>query len=470
MADYKYLEDERKKLWDRISAIEKHLNETPSALEVEIRTHADKARQCLMQAEEDALCISEFRQEASGTFEATQHLSANFFDEHNRISKLHVEFEAFHREASLIVPQLQKWQSNIKMMFDELSQIYANNPDMQVKLKEFDANYNKADELFLKADATYKSINTRKSEIDSLYYAIAGHASENEDGTTTKTPGLKDKLSESYAKLEADFASLQVYMETENNKFMGRIEDFENLKSMEFKTAFKSWNTDHDAITKKIEELLPRALTAGLSHAFSEKKVQEDTESKQHAKSFMLAIVCMMTISLIPICASLFSLYKGEGLDATILKIPRLVLAILPLYIPALWFAYSSNRKGNLSKRLIEEYSHKEALSKTYEGLAKQISSISDKCDTNGLQEKLLYTILEVSAENPGKLISDYNKADHPLMDALDKSIKLTNSLEKLAKIPGFGKIATSLSAKAEKVAEAQAKKVNQGIDAVTKN
>ena len=51
---------------------------------------------------------------------------------------------------------------------------------------------------------------------------------------------------------------------------------------------------------------------------------------------------------------------------------------------------------------------------------AKELESFEDKNIDAGL---------EVNSKNPGKLISDYNKSDHPLMDVLDldKSIKLTN-------------------------------------------
>jgi len=56
-----------------------------------------------------------------------------------------------------------------------------------------------------------------------------------------------------------------------------------------------------------------------------------------------------------------------------------------------MWVAYSSNRKMNLSKRLSEEYSHKEVLSKTFEGLSTQINNISDEKISGDLRNKLLY-------------------------------------------------------------------------------
>ena len=120
----------------------------------------------------------------------------------------------------------------------------------------------------------------------------------------------------------------------------------------------------------------------------------------------------------------------GITLEQTILRIPNLVFAILPLYIPPLWVALSLNRKMNLSKRLIEEYTHKEVVSKTFEGLSTQIEGIKDSKVSNELKIKLLRNILEVSTENPGNLISNYNKSEHPILDRIPAISKIINGSE----------------------------------------
>ncbi len=172
----------------------------------------------------------------------------------------------------------------------------------------------------------------------------------------------------------------------------------------------------------------------------------------------------MVCVSLIPFYVSIRALIDNVEMAEVILRMPRLVVAILPLYIPVLWIAYSSNKKLNLSKRLIEEYTHKEVLSKTFEGLSTQILNIKDSEVSSDLSNRLLYNILEVSSENPGKLISDYNKSDHPLMDALDKSVKLANAVERLTKIPGLSKLVSVLDKKAKDIVSEVAKDANSGV------
>ena len=70
-----------------------------------------------------------------------------------------------------------------------------------------------------------------------------------------------------------------------------------------------------------------------------------------------------------------------------------------------------------------------------------------------------------MSAENPGKLITNYNKSDHPLMDALENSAKLADSVSALAKIPGFSSLANKLAQKADNVIRENSKKVETGLD-----
>lgn len=229
----------------------------------------------------------------------------------------------------------------------------------------------------------------------------------------------------------------------------------------------QEWENKFITLEKKTESLLPNALTAGLSSAYSLKKKDEIIESTKLTSRFTYGIVGLILVSIIPFVISLVSFFKGVPLNDLIHRLPRIVLSILPLYVPVLWFAYSANKKMNLSKRLIEEYTHKEVLSKTYEGLSKQINDIEDEVISGELKIKLLYNILEVSSENPGKLISDYNKSDHPLMDALEKSTKLSKAVDKLENIPGLGKLSKLLASKSKKIIKEQADDIEDALESV---
>lgn len=328
--------------------------------------------------------------------------------------------------------------------------MFANYAAYTEKLKKLVDLSNSADESSTKIEAIIKQLTARKKEIDETYYEIFGYTTTDEaSGVITIITGKKDELEKSYTELKSN------------------LDDFAVKKNKEFNDTLTKWKDEYSSTLNKIESLLPNALTVGLSYAYSDKKDAEIKESAALEKDFKKYVGGLIFISFIPFVISIYLLITGVTLDAAILKMPRLVLSIFPLYIPVLWVAYSANRKMNLSKRLIEEYTHKEVLSKTFEGLSKQIQSIEDADISADLKTRLLYNILEVSSENPGKLISDYNKSDHPLMDALDKSVKLTNAIDHLSKIPGMSKLVNVLDNKSKKVLEKEAKKAASGIDKV---
>lgn len=294
-----------------------------------------------------------------------------------------------------------------------------------------------------------------------------GYTETDAAGNKSEVAGLKQELEDSYSDLITKINNFTNEITSVKESTVKAYVEFLSEKNIDYDAKVDQWNARYDFINDKITKLLPMALTTGLSYAYTEKKAHEENDLKALNSKFNYSIWGLVGISIIPFIVSLVSLFNGKTLEETILTMPRLVLAILPLYIPVMWVAYSSSKKMNLSKRLIEEYSHKEVLSKTFEGLSRQIDDIDDEDISSALRNKLLYNILEVSSENPGKLISDYNKADHPLMDALDKSVQLANAVEKLSKIPGMSKITDIISKQRTKILEEQSDKAQKGLNAV---
>ncbi|QQX80223.1 hypothetical protein JK628_22610 [Shewanella sp. KX20019] len=232
-----------------------------------------------------------------------------------------------------------------------------------------------------------------------------------------------------------------------------------------FNEHIESCDRAHNDSLNKIRKLLPDALTAGLASAYEAKTKAEEEDLKKHNSTFSKSIIVLVIISIIPFVLNAVRLFQGDNLVTTIKDTPYLVFAMMPLYIPVLWMAYSANKSFKLSKRLIEEYTHKGVISKTFEGLSTQVNEIEDSPISQELKLKLLFNLVSVNSENPGKLISDYNKSDHPLMDALDKSSQMADAVVKLAKIPGFSRMARHLDEKASKVLADENQKISAAID-----
>lgn len=276
----------------------------------------------------------------------------------------------------------------------------------------------------------------RKNQIDQVNIEIFGQDVATSDDKSEHVDGIRDNIRKSFDKAELDLKDL-----------IGRA------------------HSDVDSVTDQLRALLPGGMAAGLSAAYEAKADVEIASLRRLDKQFIFAILSLMAVSLIPFAVDIYLLSQGkEFLD--VLRLTP-VLQILPVYFPALWFTYSTSKKVNLSKRLIEEYTHKSVLGKTFSGLSNQIDSLpKESAVAHELRTRLLYNVLQVSAENPGKLISDYNKADHPVMEALETSSKLSDSIEALERIPGFKQLTKWLTKEKEGLEEKISTKVAAGIDA----
>lgn len=356
------------------------------------------------------------------------------------------------KEASVELNQLQE-------KIEIVDSLYEQQDDLTNKIDELTDSYKTGTDLSNKVEALYNSIKSTKNEIEIVSNEVLGYYDEieNDNEEANYNEGLKDKLEKSFNVIKQEI-----------KEFNDEVEELKESTNNQYNEFIEDRKEEYEGLVKEVEELLPRALTNGLSSAYSKKKDDEIEEKNNLNIQFTRSILGLIIISLIPFMASIYLIL---GLDKDIISVikdmPNMVFAMFPLYVPFVWLAYSSSKKLNLSKRLIEEYTHKEVLSKTFEGLSKQIENIKDDTISSELRIKLLYNILSVNSENPGKLISDYNKADHPLLDALDKSAKLSDAVESISKIPGLSKLTKILDEKANKLQKEQDTKVNSGLEAV---
>lgn len=458
---YDYLESERKKLWARLLELEKEIGKKTSDYEKEAKQSSKKASEYRNKSNESyELAKTNAENAQAKAEEAKQSLTI--------IKSIKTKSEDCYQKISDYSTELNSKITNITECIETLEENFENNSVLVEKLKKLEENFDQGEEIIAKIEVLHKSIQPKKKEIDNLHREIFGFTDtqkdENDVDIEIKIEGLKDHLEESYNDLSEELDLLKSDIIKTKNETLNNYNLFIKEKEDFFSKTIENWKNEHDNVLNKINKLLPNALTAGLASAYSEKRESELLESKKYAGNFRNAALGLIGMSLIPFILSVFFIWKGKSLHDVIMDSPRFVLAIIPMYIPILWIAYSSNKKLNLSKRLIEEYTHKEVLSKTFEGLSHQINNIEDKDVSADLKIKLLYNILSVNSENPGKLISDYNKSDHPLMDALDKSASLSDAVEKLENIPGLSKIAKILDKRARKLLKEQADKVDSTL------
>ena len=462
-----YLEEERKKLWQRLESLEKYADGLKA--EIDRRTSDDEK-----EARQNSRKASEFRNKIEAKLNEANQLVEQLSNELESARKTKNEINDFSNEATqqkLAVDEaksrlddaesdFEKKLETINSRIGNIDAIFEKYPDLESQLSDIDAFTVKIEENLEKSGVSLTAINKRKKEIDDLHLEVFGYVQTDEDtGEETKIKGLKGELDSSYEELKNKIGESFENVEKLNDDYKNRYGSFEE----EFKSKYKKINDD-------IASLLPDALTAGLSSAFSNKKDDEVQSSKKLRRNFNIGIFFMVMVSLIPVYISITFLNDGIGLKEVIYEIPRIILAIIPMYIPILWFTISANKKLNLSKRLIEEYSHKEVLSRTYEGLSTQIENLDDPKQSEELRYRLLSNFLQASSENPGKLISNYEASDHPVMEALEQSYKFQMTIDRLEGIPGMGKVAAMLERKAKKKIAAKEEIIDKALSDVSSN
>lgn len=452
---YEYLDEERKKLWAE-------LRNTQSKLEVFVST---------LSGDTDAIQtgIRSLGLKAAKAYNRIVERDSQLDDlSGNMASRLDLVKQA-EKEATILNSSLAATNEKVA---DALSKIDDGLSNFDNSMGTLEKQSESVKECLEKAEQYVKKAEEVKSELQSQVEDISDNHEqcvkdyeeiskfhsllfgyEKDDGEIVE--GRKQKLENVYAELEQKIDRTKTDAEVFENDYKRQCTDF-----------LEEAKVEALAIANKIKGLLPDALTAGLSSAYNENRKLEEAEQKSQLSLFKWCIGGMMALALIPVVLNLYLWIEKDFTVMQLLeKLPREMMCILPIYIPLFWMAIFANKRVNLSKRLIEEYKHKEAVSKTYEGLAKQISEIGDDNTSKELQARLLYNTVMLSEKNPGELIKNFNRPDNPLLDVLNQSSRFAEAVEKLGRIPGLSKL-FQVAEKQQKKKERLAAELEESIEA----
>lgn len=431
--------------------------------EEDARLSAEKSKAILTEIESSKLLIdSSVKQIESSAEEITIkseeliNTANEAIQQKSQIEKLHKELEDLINEVTELKEKMNEALSESSTKLDEINQNLLECEDLPEKLAEAGSKLSQLEEKFSQVEDVVNHSVKRKGQIDELHRTILGQDIKTEEGEVEHIDGLKEELEAAYNGLDERIQKLD-----------DEVDQTVEEVNVKFNSLLEQSSEEYDSVSNKLKSLLPDALAAGLSAAYEKKKSEEEGSLKKSSQLFYKLIFLLVIISCIPFAVDFYLLFVQKlPLLEVIKDTPKLLVTMLPLYFPILWLAYSTNKKVNLSKRIIEEYTHKAVLGRTYEGLSNQINSISnDDGMSDELRVKLLLNILQVSAENPGKLISDYNNSDHPLMEALENSEKLGSSIDRLENLPGFSALVARLSSKSKRIRKEAESSVEKGLE-----
>lgn len=418
-----YLNEEREKTWERIARLENNIDELnqniQEALDLaksKISVDEANAKTALVNATAYAETAKNKSQEITqlleeinpiiDSYKTNKTLLENSIKKAEEIDEKHDEFMENATAISAEQIKIQSVQSQVNSALTN-----AQNSETQIKSLETSSttSFNKINDLLSKSTEL-------KTEISDLYDEVFGYetnAGEHEEGLKEELDKTYNELSDNMKMLSDNFVQLKKEKEEEFNDVIS-----EAIKK-------------HDAIVAEIKSHLPDGVAAGLAGAFHEKKETETQTMEKDYKKFDHLLKWMIGVAILPFLVYIIWLFNGKSLDEIIKTIPNMTFAVLPLYAPLVWLGIHLNKKINLSKKLIEEYAYKEAISKAVTGVSEQIKSLKDDEASQEIYENLIRLVISASADNPGKYITEYNKCDNPVVEMLSDPKKFEKLLEK---------------------------------------
>lgn len=218
---------------------------------------------------------------------------------------------------------------------------------------------------------------------------------------------------------------------TDNIKKLTALEN--KGQELIFKSANLLSNTTTDALSKQFEEKRKEE-NGGMKYItyWKKEKIKKWGNYQRTSFGFFGILILIITIFLFSdrFIELLFSI-KPEELNQTATIIARLLTKIT-MSAPLVWLAIVQNKKMNLSKKLAEEYWHKEIVAKTFVGLSEQIDKNTEGDTAKDLRIKLLDITLDTIGKNPADCIDNQDNSDHPVTNILkytDKKLEKANTL-----------------------------------------
>lgn len=256
-------------------------------------------------------------------------------------------------------------------------------------------------------------ISQDNSSLLSVYEFVFGDKSKN-------IKGIKDKFVEVDKKI--------LGYEGEASRVVSYLKQQKELSDEIYRNqndTFKEFVNKCEDLTKRVEGLLPGASAAGLSEAY-------EIAMKEHKRSLFLWIY-FFGVSLVSMMGILYFLFLNgwwsfnaiDSLGETVIKVIRVVTAESPL----LWLAIVSSRKMNQFIMLIEEYRHKWATMRVYDGMRKVVKEIDKGNTENSPEAQLFIELLKTVQKNPTMSLEKV-KSDNILAELKDFLNKTSKSAE----------------------------------------
>lgn len=246
------------------------------------------------------------------------------------------------------------------------------------------------------------AIETALSEAKTLLQSIESTKTQSEQSATLAI--------ESLTKLKAN-AQEEAKELTTLTKKATDLESNVDESTQKIEELISSNSQNFAELTTKIEGLLPGATSAGLAYAFETRRQAISASQRYWKWTFIGSLGSSFVAGL---CLLSGYLPFGGG-DTSSLDWTQFVRGILPRLIllsPLFWLAGFSAKQLSVRFRLEEDYAHKEALSRAFEGYKREMSTMTESSKVAG---DLANVVISALGDPPVRLYDKHISTESPL-------------------------------------------------------
>ena len=357
----------------------------------------------------------------------------------NSYSKsIEASLSSFHDKAKSLLSEIQTFKEQTIVNTEESGEAHA-------KIIELEASYFDDSET----ESLSTRVNKFESEIEEMYEKVNSFKSELFDGDSANEPvsseiraALDSAVSESESITSLlkevgdkvnDFKGYYIDVfgkKNEEGDLKGGLKD-EIISRKKQLDEFKAkQEIKYKALNDEIESLLPGATSAGLATAYFELKESFDNPIKKYTRLFYASIGGLMFISLLSVTQEV-GVFMIKFVDVSnFSKLASIILYKLPMVLPILWLTIFASKRRSEALRLQQEYSHKEALAKSYQNFKTQIEALNETSED--LMKKLLEATIDAVSMNASDTLDKKHGDKTPINLGFDEVV---NHMEKVKKV-----------------------------------
>lgn len=292
--------------------------------------------------------------------------------------------------------------------------------DQSTSIKdEIHEKLTKIDEMLEKTEAFYQRLTHNDTESVSIQHKIL----QAQESAINDSSEIAKKLSDTDSKLkELNHIYSNVFGivdgEEQQQGLKAHLED----RRKDLDSMVGDFNTKLNRLVESVEDLLPGATSAGLATAYRDLRTIAEKRALRYSIAFF-GLIGVLTLTAAATVTQSVTISPFSWVSITFADTAEYFtkfLFKLPIIVPVLWAALTVSKRRSEMHRLAEEYAHKEALAKSYEGFKKQIIELGK--EDNVLLSELLASMLKAVSLNAAKTLDGKHGEKMPVQEVIEEA------------------------------------------------